>query len=205
MSSSPIGSGFLTVRSTRRILQRTTTGLGRAMTTPTTAVPANFPSHDFGYGSGVFKFISRIIKLGLVATFGAAVAAKFMLQSNAEPQTQEVDMVAIFGGEDLASAADPFYGGKILTMFGGTRLDLRNAQPAPTGIYLDIAVIAGGLELIIPQGWRVEFSGRVIAGGFDDITATDANPAAIRVHVGGFVVAGGVRAMNRSDEEAAAE
>ncbi len=153
----------------------------------------------------MIKFLSRLIKLGLAGILGAAAVAKFMLQSNAEPSTQEVDMVAIYGGEDLVSVADPFYGGKILTMFGGTRLDLRQTRPAPTGIYLDLAVVAGGVELIIPKGWRVHFTGTTIAAGFDDATASTADRDSVQVHVGGFVIAGGVHVTNKSYEEAAAE
>jgi hypothetical protein len=153
----------------------------------------------------VLKLLRRLLQLGLVAALGAAATAKFMLKSNAEPQTQEVDMVAIFGGEDLVSVADPFYGGKILTIFGGTRLDLRHTRPAPTGVYLDLLVFAGGVELIVPKGWRVEFTGRTIAGGFDDATATDSNPDSVKVHVGGIVAGGGVHITNKTYEEAAAE
>ncbi len=114
-------------------------------------------------------------------------------------------MVAIYGGEDLVSVANPFYGGKILTMFGGTRLDLRQVRPAPTGIYLDLVVIAGGVELIVPTGWRVNFTGTTIAAGFDDSTATTADRDAVKVNVGGFVIAGGVHVTNKTFEEAAAE
>jgi hypothetical protein len=144
----------------------------------------------------VLKFLSRLFKLGLIATLGAAAAAKFMLKSNAEPKTQEVDMVAIFEGEDLTSTADPFYGGKVLTMFGGTRLDLRQVVPAPTGVYLDLAMVFGGLDLIVPLGWKVDFTGKVSAGGFDDLTATDSKADVTVVNIGGFVAFGGVRVAN---------
>ena len=152
----------------------------------------------------MFKFIFKLLRLAVIGTVGAAVVAKFMLKSNATETTQEVDMVAIFGGEDLASSADPFYGGKVLTMFGGTRLDLRKAQPAPTGIYIDLAIVFGGLELILPEGWRVDFTGQVYGGGFDDATATSADSSATVVHIGGFVALGGVRVMNQTGEELAA-
>ena len=152
----------------------------------------------------MFKFIFKLLRLAIVGTLGAAVVAKFMLKSNATETTQEVDMVAIFGGEDLASSADPFYGGKVLTMFGGTRLDLRNTKPAPTGIYIDLAIVFGGLELILPEGWRVDFTGQVYGGGFDDGTSTSADPTATVVNIGGFVAAGGVRVMNRTGEDLAA-
>ena len=153
---------------------------------------------------GMFKFLSRLIKLAFLAALGTALAAKFMLKSNAEPQTQEVDLVSIFSGEELTSLADPFYGGKVLTMFGGARLDLRHVNPAPTGIYLDLAIVFGGFELVIPQGWKVNFTGQVIAGGFDDSTATDNSTDSPVVHVGGFIGFGGARVLNQSSEEIAA-
>ncbi|REK11001.1 MAG: hypothetical protein DWQ40_12535 [Actinobacteria bacterium] len=152
----------------------------------------------------MLRLIFKLLRLALVGLIGTAVAAKFMLNSNAEEKTQEIDMVAIFGGEDLRSSASPFYGGKILTMFGGTRLDLRDATPAPTGIYFDVAIVFGGLDLIVPEGWRVEFTGKVFAGGFDDLTATDADPDATVVHIGGFLAMAGARVANRSVEEVSA-
>lgn len=149
----------------------------------------------------MFRFIFKLMRLGLMAALGTAIVAKFMLKSNAQPTTQEVDMVAIFEGEDLTSTADPFYGGKVLTMFGGTRLDLRQVTPAPTGIYLDLAIVFGGLDLTVPVGWKVDFTGRVYAGGFDDLTATDSSADVTVVHIGGFVAFGGVRVANKSAGE----
>ena len=142
------------------------------------------------------------MRWALYAAMGTALAAKFLLESNAREETQEIDLIAIYGGEHLVSSADPFYGGKILTMFGGTVLDLRKATPAPTGIYLDIAVFMGGLSMVVPQGWRVRYEGSTFAGGFDDATQTTADPDAPTVTVGGFLVLGGLSATTRSPVEA---
>ena len=139
-----------------------------------------------------------------VAVLAAALAAKFFLESHAGEETQEIDLVNIFGGQQLVSSADPFFGGKITNAFGGTILDLRKARPAPTGIYLDVLVAFGGLELVIPHGWRVAFDGSVFAGGFDDSTEPTSDVDAPLVRIGGLVVFGGVRATTRSQVEAVA-
>lgn len=152
----------------------------------------------------MLKFIFKVFRMAMLAALGTAVVAKFMLKSNATPTTQEVDMVAIFDGEDLRSEANPFYGGKILAMFGGIRLDLRDVTPAPTGVYLDLAMVFGGLDLIVPKGWRVDFTGRVLAGGFDDLTASDSDPDAPVLHIGGFLAMAGARVANKTAEEVAA-
>ncbi len=149
----------------------------------------------------MLRFIFNLFKFTLFALFGVAVAAKFLLQSHASSQTEEIDLVAIFGGEDLASTADPFYGGKITTMFGGTKLDLRRATPAPTGVYLDVLAIAGGVDLIVPDGWRVEFDGNVYAGGFADETNATADPDAPILRIDGMVMMAGLRVTTRATLE----
>ena len=152
----------------------------------------------------MFRFIFRLIRLALIAVLGAAVAAKLLLESNAEPGTEEIDLVSIFEGQQLVSEASPFYGGKIMTMFGGVLIDLRKATPAPTGIFLDLAVVMGGVSLVVPEGWRVKFEGRLVAGGFSDETRTTAEDDVPTVTVTGFVLMGGIQATTKSPVQAAA-
>ena len=140
----------------------------------------------------------------MIGALGAAVAAKFLLHSNAEPETEEIDLVAIFEGQELVSSANPFYGGKVLAMFGGVLLDLRKATPAPTGIHLDMAVTMGGVSLVVPEGWRVNFDGKIFFGGFSDNTKTTAETDVPTVTIGGFIACGGLQAVTRSPIEAVA-
>ena len=149
----------------------------------------------------MFRFIFKAIRLAFLAMLGTALVAKFMLKSNAGAETQEIDLVTVFGGENLVSSADPFYGGKILTMYGGTVLDLRKVTPAPTGIYLDVLLWMGGVDLVVPLGWRVDFTGKVLFGGFDDATQTTADPDAPMVRIGGIILCGRLRATTKSPLE----
>lgn len=151
----------------------------------------------------MFRFIFKVIRALGITALGTAVAAKLLLESNAEPSTEEIDLVSIFEGQHLISEADPFYGGKIMAMFGGVLIDLRKTAPAPTGIYLDLAVVMGGVNLIVPEGWRVKFQGNVIMGGFSDDTRTTADEDVPTVTLSGFVFMGGVQATTRAVVEAA--
>jgi hypothetical protein len=145
----------------------------------------------------VLSFIFRVIRFALIATLGAAVAAKLILESHAAEDTEEIDLVNIFGGQNLISAADPFFGGKITTMFAGTSLDMRRVVPAPTGVYLDILVMCGGLSLVVPPGWRVVFDGAVTAGRFEDLTRPVTDPDAPMLRIGGLVALAVVEATTR--------
>lgn len=149
----------------------------------------------------MFSFIFRQIRNALLLAMGAAFVAKLVLESNAEAETEEIDLMAIFGGHHLVSTADPFLGGKVLVAFGGALLDLRDATPSPTGVLLDLAVVMGGVSLVVPEGWRVRWEGEVYGGGFSDETRTTADPDVPVVTVKGFVALGGVQATTRSPAE----
>ena len=141
------------------------------------------------------------MRYAFYTALAVAGAAKFLLESNAGPDTEEIDLVSIFEGKTLVTSADPFYGGKVLGMFSGTLIDMRKATPAPTGVDLDLAICFGGVTLIVPEGWRVRSETSFMLGGFDDSTRTTADPDVPTVRLRGFAVFAGVSAMTRSPME----
>lgn len=151
----------------------------------------------------MFKFLFKLLRAFLLVALGAAAAAKFLLESNAGPTTEEIDLVSIFDGQNVKSEANPFYGGKILTMFGGVVLDLREATPAPTGVYLDLMVCMGGVSLVVPEGWRVKCDASAIMGGWSDVTRTTAAEDVPTVYVTGTIFMGGLQATNESPAQMA--
>lgn len=145
----------------------------------------------------MFSFIFRQIRNVFLLVMGAALVAKFALESHAEPDTEEIDLVAIFERRELVSNADPFFGGKIVVAFGGALLDLRQVTPSPTGVLLDLVVCFGGVSLVVPDGWRVRWEGDMYGGAFSDETRTTADRDVPVVIVKGFVAMGGLQATNR--------
>jgi hypothetical protein len=149
----------------------------------------------------VIRLILRLFRYVFITAMGVAGVAKLVLESHAEPDTEEIDLVSIYESRTLVSSADPFYGGKILAMFSGTTIDMRKATPGPTGIDLDLAICFGGLSLVVPEGWRVRSDVGFVAGGFSDATKTTADPDVPTVRLTGFVAFGGVQATTRSPME----
>lgn len=150
------------------------------------------------------KTLFRTLMMALAGAFAAALIAKMTLKSKGDQSTEEIDLVTIVGGQEIVSSADPFYGGKVLTLFGGTLLDLRKAQPAPTGVHLDLAIVMGGFSLVVPSGWKVEFVGDLLGGGYDDATHPTSDPDAPIVRVTGRIIFGGFQATTRSPVEVVA-
>lgn len=68
-----------------------------------------------------------------------------------------------------------FKGGNIRTSFGGTTIDLRHTHIAPGETYLDIDCNWGGIELYIPNDWKVVMKCNAFVGGCDDKRWQNAN------------------------------
>ncbi|HYZ11321.1 MAG TPA: DUF5668 domain-containing protein [Actinomycetota bacterium] len=81
-----------------------------------------------------------------------------------------VRATAVFGGHEVVSRSSAFRGGSATALFGGVTIDLRNARLHPEGAALDVTAIFGGVEILVPRGWRVTTSGTPILGGIDNKT-----------------------------------
>ena len=105
-----------------------------------------------------------------------------------------VRSTAIFGGPKLVSTARRFEGAWLTAIFGGITLDLRDAIPAPSGATVNATVAFGGIDLLVPRGWRISVRSTPIFGGLDDKTDHTVVPDddAPVLHVDAVCVFGGV-------------
>ena len=76
-----------------------------------------------------------------------------------------VQTSALFGSNELLVTSQRFQGGAITAIFGGVTLDLRQANLDPAGATLAATTVFGGLDVVVPRGWRVEANGTPIFGG----------------------------------------
>ncbi|TAJ99213.1 MAG: hypothetical protein EPO36_13050 [Chloroflexota bacterium] len=140
--------------------------------------------------------LRTFIVLTLVAGAASAIAAfyaKGRLVSKAEPDDDELDLVAIYEGLDLSSQAPALRRASFTAWYGGGTLDLRGATLDPAGATLTVRAVFGGFRLVIPATWRVELATVGIFGGIGDgrqKDAIDAGGPILRIE--GFAVFGGV-------------
>jgi predicted membrane protein len=101
---------------------------------------------------------------------------------------------AVFGGPKLVSTAQHFQGAWLTAIFGGITLDLRDARPAPDGAKVNATVAFGGIDILVPKGWRISVRTTPIFGGLEDKTDHTEPPApdAPLFHVDALAVFGGV-------------
>lgn len=86
---------------------------------------------------------------------------------------REEDVVratAVFGGPKIASSSQRFEGAWLTAVFGGITLDLRHAKLDPAGSTVNATAAFGGIDIIVPRGWRITVRSTPILGGVEDKT-----------------------------------
>lgn len=74
----------------------------------------------------------------------------------------------LFGGSEQIVLDPEFKGGEINSVFGGAKVDLRRTN-LPEGITtLEVNLVFGGAEIMIPPHWNVELKIDTVLGGFED-------------------------------------
>ena len=108
-----------------------------------------------------------LVLIGLVLIFGSSriFRRRDFTISKGEDFIEEV---AIFGGRDRFVNSLAFRGGKIVSVFGGSKIDLTRAQLANGEAEMEIVSIFGGSTLIVPSNWNVKIEVFNIFGGYGD-------------------------------------
>jgi hypothetical protein len=112
----------------------------------------------------LLKALGLLVAGVYVGFLGAAALVKRALPSQGDAESDEVALVAIFGGIELASTAKAFRGGSMFAWYGGIAVDLRQATLA-AGAKLTASALFGGVAVKVPPGWRIDYTARGIAGG----------------------------------------
>jgi predicted membrane protein len=104
-----------------------------------------------------------------------------------------VDSTSIFGGAKKIVISKNFKGGDLVNIFGGTELDLSQADFTGVAV-IELTTIFGGTKLLVPSNWAVKSEAVTIFGGIEDkrrmqtVTETTEKTLLIR----GTVIFGGI-------------
>lgn len=86
--------------------------------------------------------------------------------SNSEAD-DKVDLTAVFGGNKKKVLSKSFRGGEVVNVFGGTELDLSQADITGT-VVIDSTNIFGGMKIVAPSNWNIQIDATCIMGGIED-------------------------------------
>jgi len=143
------------------------------------------------------KLVAVWIGLWASAVVAGAVA-KLTLDSEDDPAARQFSLVTVFEGTDFRPTTRNLTASRSLTLFGGTRLDLRRSA-ASSEIHLDLTTVMGGTDVTVPDTWVVTVVGRPLIGGHAVQVADPATLAAdaTRLVISARTVMGGLRVHAR--------
>jgi DUF1707 SHOCT-like domain/Cell wall-active antibiotics response LiaF, C-terminal len=131
----------------------------------------------------------------LTADLPAPTGAVF----DAPPERRATSFVlSIFGGSDRAGRWRVAERLRVVNIFGGADLDLREATLAAPDVRLTVVSIFGGSDIVVPEGMHVELSSFAIFGGDKlKLSGPDPAPGAPVVHVRCVSIFGGTDVVTR--------
>ena len=104
-----------------------------------------------------------------------------------------VDSTSIFGGAKKNIISKTFKGGDLVNIFGGTDLDLTQADFTGSAV-IELTTIFGGTKLIVPSNWSIKSEAVIIFGGLEDkrkMPVVSDNPDKVLI-LKGTVIFGGI-------------
>ncbi len=133
-----------------------------------------------------------LFKLGFWAgMLASAAVVKRAFPSRGDADSDEVRLVAVMDGVELASRSGAFRGGSMFTWFGGIAVDLREATLAPEA-HLELGSLFGGIAIRVPLGWRVIADVHALAGGVAVNVPDPGRDDAPTLRLSGYSAFGGI-------------
>jgi Domain of unknown function (DUF5668) len=105
---------------------------------------------------------------------------------------------AFMAASERKIVAQDFRGGDATAVMAGLTVDLRAARLVDEGARLDVYAMWGGIEILVPEGWRIVGDVTPILGSFQDTTLPTTDPSAPTLTVRGEAVMGGIEVMHSS-------
>ena len=142
------------------------------------------PSGWQGPGMGDSGAVDTAYGVGYEATAGASY--------NERPYT--INTFALFAGRKEIITSKNFHGGRVSSIFGGTQLNLMNADSPADRITIDVTAALGGVEIVVPSHWELVNEVDAIFGGVSDsrIIRTSPTETSKTLILRGFCLMGGV-------------
>jgi predicted membrane protein len=113
-----------------------------------------------------------------------------------DDSSKTINALALMGGFKRANDSQDFQGGEATAIMGGCELDLRKASIQQGEAVMNLFSVMGGIEIWVPEDWKVVLHGVPILGGFEDKTHPTNAESNKRLVVRGYAVMGSVEIKN---------
>ncbi|MCK9270599.1 MAG: DUF5668 domain-containing protein [Bacteroidales bacterium] len=137
-----------------------------------------FYNFDISFWQVIWPLVLIVVGVSIILKHGRTrrqLAYTEQFTADGEPvagdigqNSDYIDEVSIFSGSEKTITSRNFRGGKITSIFGGSEINLTQAQLAPGNNNLEITAIFGGSTLIVPPEWQIKVNVTAVFGGISD-------------------------------------
>jgi hypothetical protein len=131
-----------------------------------------------------------VVLFGVLYVFGRSRRTRGVSVDASDAGT--VSIVGLFSGTRRRVTGPRFRGGDVLAAFGGTELDLRDAEVTDPPATVECLVAFGGTELQVPEDWTVDIDVLGLFGGSEDKRPPTGTDGDVDLVVTGLALFGGV-------------
>jgi membrane-bound ClpP family serine protease len=134
----------------------------------------------FGASSSDLVWPLAFIVGGLFIVLRSGKKKQYMQQMQVVTSSENMLNIDVtFGGRKEIVTSKDFRGGNVTTTFGGTEINLVQADSTVQPMILNLRVSFGGVELIVPSHWEIQNEIEVSLAGVEDhrTLRTQVNPA----------------------------
>ena len=125
-----------------------------------------------------------------------AMDRKRIMDQTVAGDTSDLAIWCVFSGVKRRIDAQEFKGGEVVAIFGGVNLDLRHSAITAERAVIDVNALFGGIDIKVPENWKVVMKGMGVFGGFEDKTVAprpDPNVKIPELIITGAAIFGGVK------------
>ncbi len=158
------------------------------------AVVCLFTSGTISYNGDIWQVIWPVALI----LFGIRFMIRPMSSSKKSCCDGEfVGSASVFSGSVKKVSSKDFKGSSVRAVFGGSTLDLRDAEISKSGAIIDVSAIFGGIEILVPKKYPIKVDVAAILGGHDDKHSTsDIDPKLPTITIRGEAIFGGIEIKN---------
>jgi cell wall-active antibiotic response 4TMS protein YvqF len=124
----------------------------------------------------------------------------FTNQAPVDPELmreEELEIVSVFSAVNRKVFSKNFVGGEIVCVFGGSEVNLMNADILQGPITVEVVCVFGGATLFIPPNWNVRSQMGSVFGGVDDKRKNALPDPSKTIIVTGVCIFGGLEIKTR--------
>ena len=154
-----------------------------------------FMLHDLGLLHWSIWDFWPVVLIVLGGSMVARSLSRDTPSADGEDRSSHLNAFAIMSGTVRKVVAQDFRTGEVFAFMGGHEIDLRSAKMAQDTAVIDLLVLMGGIDLRVPEDWKVTMDGMVIMGGLEDHSKAPVEPHGHLI-LKGLVMMGGVEIKN---------